>query len=620
MSKMVREIAEFETGVSFREMMTKVAAAYLHRESRRMLDRRGGIKMVTYANEHVGLVVDAMGYYEFEELEATFSFLSPLATEFQNGVALDIGANIGNHSIYFSPRFCRVHAFEPHPVTSKILAINAQQLGNIVVHAYGLGEENGTVRLVENPTNLGGSRVSDMGELSVEIRRLDDVMAETSDFFKIRLIKLDVEGYEAKVLRGAEKLLHASSPVVLFELHEEDFQKGRPEVMKILEQFGYRFCWFAPRAGGAIVRYGRLLRELMRGRRRWVVCTGEDIPDGNRGASRLAERIGAYMTPLPVPRFTVFTPTYNRAHTLPRLYASIRRQTVRDFEWVIVDDGSTDGTEALVRRWQDEDNDFPIRYFWQPNQHKKVAFNRGVQEARGEWFVCIDSDDELLPNALENFQRIWESIPESERDRFAGVVGLCVDAKGNIVVDKFPRDLLDASSIELYFDYGVRGEKLVCLRTSVLRAYPFPEEVPGYVPENVVWFRIARRYILRCANVPVRVYHQDVESLMRPSDPRHSKVKNAEGAYLSNIETLECVTWRRLCRAPRLAFYHAVQCVRWGTYLPKAVRCRYRVHHLSARVLVITAWPVGWLLQRLDQWGATERLRGALARFGLRFP
>ncbi|MGQ9564843.1 MAG: glycosyltransferase family 2 protein, partial [Thermogutta sp.] len=97
-------------------------------------------------------------------------------------------------------------------------------------------------------------------------------------------------------------------------------------------------------------------------------------------------------------RFTVFTPTYNRAHTLSRTYESIRRQTIRDFEWVIVDDGSTDGTDELVQQWQQECNDFPIRYFWQPNQHKKVAFNRGVREAKGQWFVPIDSDDELLPD------------------------------------------------------------------------------------------------------------------------------------------------------------------------------------------------------------------------------
>lgn len=203
-----------------------------------------------------------------------------------------------------------------------------------------------------------------------------------------------------------------------------------------------------------------------------------------------------------MPSITLFTPTYNRAHTLPRLYQSICRQTLRNFEWLIVDDGSTDGTQALVEQWQSADNDFPIRYIWQPNQHKKVAFNRGVREARGKWFVPIDSDDELLPDALEQFMRMWQSIPEAEVDRYCAVVGLCVDAHGAVVGDRFPSEPLDATAIEQWFDHRIRGEKLGCLRTDVLRSYLFPEDIPNYVPESVVWFPMAQRYAQRCFNMP----------------------------------------------------------------------------------------------------------------------
>ena len=92
--------------------------------------------------------------------------------------------------------------------------------------------------------------------------------------------------------------------------------------------------------------------------------------------------------------FTVFTPTFNRAHTLGRVYASLRAQTYTDFEWLIVDDGSTDGTEELVRGWMAE-APFPLRYLTQVHGHKKAAFNRGVREANGELFVALDSDDEM---------------------------------------------------------------------------------------------------------------------------------------------------------------------------------------------------------------------------------
>src|SRR5690242_19362698 len=103
------------------------------------------------------------------------------------------------------------------------------------------------------------------------------------------------------------------------------------------------------------------------------------------------------------PLFTVFTPTYNRAHTIERVYRSLCTQNCRDFEWLVVDDGSTDGTEALIRQWQHE-AEFPIRYFWQPNAGKHVAMNRGVAEASGSLFLTLDSDDACVPWALERLR------------------------------------------------------------------------------------------------------------------------------------------------------------------------------------------------------------------------
>ena len=317
-------------------------------------------------------------------------------------------------------------------------------------------------------------------------------------------------------------------------------------------------------------------------------------------------------------RFTVFTPTYNRAHTLPRLYQSIRRQTLRDFEWLVVDDGSTDDTPKLIQRWQTEGNDFPIRYFWQPNQHKKVAFNRGVREAQGEWFVPIDSDDELLPDALEQFARMWETIPEDARERYCAVVGLCVNSEGKVVGDLFPNAPLDADAVALFFDYRVRGEKFSCLRTSALRAYPFPEDIPNLVPEGVVWFRMARTYTQRCFNVPVRIYHRDVESLTRPSNPLLARACHAPGAVLSYAEALDHITWRRLTRAPHFAVFLAVQYGRFVCYLTPGVRPA-KPSRPMGRFLAFLFRPAGVLLYGLDRLRLTEKLRSWFERLHLRF-
>ena len=104
------------------------------------------------------------------------------------------------------------------------------------------------------------------------------------------------------------------------------------------------------------------------------------------------------------PYFTVFTPTFNRAYTLQGVYESLAMQTFRDFEWIIVDDGSTDNTENLISEWKKEAN-FVIRYYYQTNQGKHIASNKGVKEAQGELFLFLDSDDRCVPQTLEVFKK-----------------------------------------------------------------------------------------------------------------------------------------------------------------------------------------------------------------------
>lgn len=129
-------------------------------------------------------------------------------------------------------------------------------------------------------------------------------------------------------------------------------------------------------------------------------------------------------------KFTVFTPTYNRVQTLSRVYESLQVQTFSDFEWLIVDDGSVDRTRELVEGWQMEAC-FPIHYLWQENQGKHVAFNYALQEARGELFLTLDSDDACVPEALERFYFHWNAIPENRKGQFSAVTALCKDQNGS---------------------------------------------------------------------------------------------------------------------------------------------------------------------------------------------
>jgi glycosyltransferase involved in cell wall biosynthesis len=203
------------------------------------------------------------------------------------------------------------------------------------------------------------------------------------------------------------------------------------------------------------------------------------------------------------PLITVLTPTYNRAHLLGRVYESLLAQTFPPFEWIIVDDGSEDDTEALVQSWIDE-GALEILYRRQANLGKFAAVNRGVELARGEFTTIVDSDDWLVPDSLERQLAHWRAIPEGEQQNFSGVVGLCAYEDGRIVGDPFPFDPLDCDPAELTYVHGVAGDKHGLLRTAVFREFPFPFEGASD-PPGLVWNRMALKYRERHVNQVVKI-------------------------------------------------------------------------------------------------------------------
>jgi len=279
-----------------------------------------------------------------------------------------------------------------------------------------------------------------------------------------------------------------------------------------------------------------------------------------------------------MPLFTVFTPTYNRAHTLHRVYESLQQQTFRNFEWLIVDDGSSDNTQALVKDWQSQSNFFPIRYVWQPNQHKKAAFNHGVRIAAGELFLPADADDTFSSFALERFAWHWSQISEIERVKFSGVCGLCVNEDGELIGDRFPGDWgIDSSSLEMNYRYRVAGEKWGFCRTDLLRVYPFPDHLDGHVPEGVVWMEIAKCYQIRFVNEVVRTYHQDAgNQLTNTANPASDAPGNL---YWKSVVLRNELRWFWHCPA-----YFLIDAARWT---------RFRLHFNKKNVSGISYWPGG---------------------------
>lgn len=199
---------------------------------------------------------------------------------------------------------------------------------------------------------------------------------------------------------------------------------------------------------------------------------------------------------------TVFTPTYNRCEELKRLYASLLAQSCGDFEWLIVDDGSTDETKSTVDRFISEKK-VNIRYIYEENGGKMRAHNVGVKNAAGDFFVCVDSDDRLVENAVETFFSNCMMISD---ERLAGLVFLDTYIKnGDVVGSEFPKEKLKCSYYEIYEKFGVTGDKTPVFKTEVLKEFPFPE-IPNekFIPEAIVYNRISLKYDMLCLNIPIK--------------------------------------------------------------------------------------------------------------------
>lgn len=163
---------------------------------------------------------------------------------------------------------------------------------------------------------------------------------------------------------------------------------------------------------------------------------------------------------------TIFTPAYNRAHLLPRLYESLKNQTCQDFVWLVIDDGSEDGTAELIGEFQEECA-VQIEYIRQENQGMHGAHNTAYENIRTELNTCIDSDDCMPLNAVELITEKWKTV--ENRERYAGIAGLDADLEGNLIGTPFTKLF---TTLENFYIQGGKGDKKLVYRTSVMQQYP----------------------------------------------------------------------------------------------------------------------------------------------------
>lgn len=196
---------------------------------------------------------------------------------------------------------------------------------------------------------------------------------------------------------------------------------------------------------------------------------------------------------------TIFTPTYNRAYILPKLYNSLCRQTSKEFEWIVVDDGSTDNTENLIMNWINE-NRIKIRYIKQKNSGKPIAHNRGVSETKGDLFVCVDSDDYLIDTAVEEVVNIGKKIKDTP---LVGILTFRGYPNGKPLTILKNNKVKRSTLRDAYKKYGLHGDTMLIYKTDVIKKFHFVvADGEKFIPETYLYNQmddVGKMYIYRKA-------------------------------------------------------------------------------------------------------------------------
>ena len=280
---------------------------------------------------------------------------------------------------------------------------------------------------------------------------------------------------------------------------------------------------------------------------------------------------------------TIFTPTYNREKLLHKLYEALKSQTSIDFEWLIVDDGSVDNTEDVVKSWIDE-NLIKIRYIHQENKGKHAAFNNGVKHALGELFFCIDSDDFPPPHCVETIVNLADKIKD---EKVAGIIALKSDFSENLLSDALPEDITCTTTYDLAAKYNCRGDLALIYKTAILKQYPYPE-IAGekFIGECIVYDRIAQHYKMFLTNEILTICEYQPDGLT--ANIISTMVKNPTGYKIYYRQRID-MAYTTKERFGYIIRYNAFD------ILSKDYKYNYKGKY-SFWVLILK--PIGWLLTK----------------------
>ena len=281
-------------------------------------------------------------------------------------------------------------------------------------------------------------------------------------------------------------------------------------------------------------------------------------------------------------KLTIFTPAYNRAHTLPRTYESMCRQACKEFIWLIVDDGSQDNTAELVKQWQSQDNGFEIRYVYKENGGMHTAHNTAYEHIDTELNTCIDSDDKLAPGAVEHILAKWEQVKGCG---YAGIIALDSDFDGNVIGKGFPEGMTETTVIG-YYSAGGSGDKKLIYRTEIIKKYP-----PYPVFEGEKYVSLAYKYRLIDQTFKMAVLNEVVCHVEYQPDGSTGTMWRQ---YLKNPKGW--MFWRKVCmQYPESKKRLIVDCIHYCSSSIIA-KNKHFVSESPRKVLTMVCIPFGLIL------------------------
>jgi FkbM family methyltransferase len=228
---------------TFSRLTKSMVRNYLLKLSREYM-ADGAAQMVVFSFDHIGHSINLYRFYENDGLNLIAHWLE--RNNLIRACAVDIGANIGNHSLFFSRHYRTVFAFEPNPRTYEVLKLNSKLANNIITYNFGLSDTSDSVTLTQDNLNVGHSAIasrierpqSSVTQFDITVRALDEV-ADVRQA-EIALIKIDVEGHELPALIGATEIIKKNRPIILFEQHANELRDGSSSVIDYLRSLGYR--------------------------------------------------------------------------------------------------------------------------------------------------------------------------------------------------------------------------------------------------------------------------------------------------------------------------------------------------------------------------------------------